>query len=100
MKKDLDDIEENGPQTQRFSAGVSSMGRNAKSFATLKDNTNYPVENFARIRLQESESPMAKTLKFRNKLTSAKSMNLARGQLTKNGGKSVSSLRYGANVGI
>ena len=38
LKKELGEIEENGPQTQRFSAGVSSMGRNAKSFATLKDN--------------------------------------------------------------
>ena len=50
MRRDLVEIDENGPQTQRFSA-VSSIGRNAKSFATLKDNANYPVENFARIRL-------------------------------------------------
>ena len=51
LKRDLVEIGEDGPATQRFSSGISSLGRNAKSFATLKDNTKYPVENFAKIRL-------------------------------------------------
>lgn len=48
-RRDLVEIGEDGPATQRFSSGVSSMGRNTKSFATLINH--YPVENFARIRL-------------------------------------------------
>lgn len=43
---------------------------------------------------------MGRTLNYRNNLKSAKSMNLARAQLTKKGGKSVASLRYGAKIGI
>tara|TARA_B110000285_G_scaffold230281_1_gene296593 strand:+ start:673 stop:900 length:228 start_codon:yes stop_codon:yes gene_type:complete len=50
-KRDMVEIGEDGPATQRFSSGVSSMGPNAKSFATLINHNNYPVENFARIRL-------------------------------------------------
>ena len=50
-----------GPVSQRLTgANTSMISRNAKSFATLKEQTkkeHLPIENFAMIRSQDNNSP-------------------------------------------